>query len=113
MQLKNMMEVDGVPVKCTNHSGGILGGISDGSRIRLRVSFKPTPSIAAEQPMLGRDGKIHRESIKGRHDPCVVPRAVAVVEAMAAVTCADLLLCNMSSRIEYVRRIYKNSEETI
>ncbi len=105
--------MDGVPVKCTNHSGGILGGISDGSRIRLRVSFKPTPSIAAEQPMLGRDGKIHRESIKGRHDPCVVPRAVAVVEAMAAVTCADLLLCNMSSRIEYVRRIYNNSEETI
>ena len=95
-----------VPVKASNHSGGILGGISDGSDLILRVSFKPTPSIARPQSMLGTDGACHMETIQGRHDPVVVPRAVIVVESMAAVTLADLLLCGMGARMEYLQRIY-------
>jgi chorismate synthase len=96
----------GAPVKSTNHSGGVLGGISDGSPLMLRAYFKPTPSIAQAQSMLGRDGHCHEVSIHGRHDPIIVPRAVVVVEAMTALTLADLLLMNLSSRMEYVQNIY-------
>ena len=85
--------------KKTNHSGGILGGISDGSDIILRAAFKPTPSIAREQQTVNRQGNPVAVSIHGRHDPTVVPRAVVVVEAMAAVTVADLLLRNRGSRV--------------
>ena len=85
--------------KLTNHSGGILGGISDGSDIVFRAAFKPTPSIAREQQTVNRNGENVAVSIRGRHDPIVVPRAVVVVEAMAALTVADLLLRNRSSRI--------------
>lgn len=85
--------------KRTNHSGGILGGISDGSDIVFRAAFKPTPSIARQQDTANRDGENVRISIKGRHDPIVVPRAVVVVETMAAVTAADLLLRNRGARI--------------
>ncbi len=97
---------DGVPYKRTNHSGGILGGISDGSPILVRASFKPTPSIAQPQSMLGRDGKCHEETIRGRHDPIVVARAAVVVEAMTAVTLADHLLLAASSRVENLKRLY-------
>lgn len=100
------LDENGCPAKATNHSGGILGGISDGSRLFLRASFKPTPSIAQVQPMLGHDGVIHEQSIHGRHDPIIVSRAVVVVEAMTALTLADHLLLGMSSRIENVRKIY-------
>lgn len=85
--------------KETNHSGGILGGISDGSDIILRAAFKPTPSIARQQQTVNRNGENVTVSIQGRHDPIVVPRAVVVVEAMAAVTVADLLLRNRGSRV--------------
>lgn len=85
--------------KRTNHSGGILGGMSDGSEIVLRAAFKPTPSIARTQQTVNRNGENVDINIKGRHDPIVVPRAVVVVEAMAALTVADLLLRNRSSRI--------------
>ena len=85
--------------KRTNHSGGILGGISDGSEIVFRAAFKPTPSIARQQETANRDGENVQISIKGRHDPIVVPRAVVVVETMAAVTAADLLLRNRSARL--------------
>jgi chorismate synthase len=94
------------PVKATNHSGGTLGGMSDGSPILLRASFKPTPSIAQMQSMLGTDGKIHEESIHGRHDPIIVSRAVVVVEAMTALTLVDHLLVNMTSRMDYLKKIY-------
>lgn len=90
---------DGTIRKKTNHSGGILGGISDGSEIVLRAAFKPTPSIAQTQQTVNRGGENVEINIKGRHDPIVVPRAVVVVEAMAALTVADLLLKNRSSRI--------------
>lgn len=97
----------GTTYKGTNHSGGILGGMSDGSPLFLRASFKPTPSIAQTQSMLGKDGACHVTSIHGRHDPIVVARAVPVVEAMTMLTIADHLLLNMSARIDYVKKIYK------
>ena len=96
----------GIPRKATNHSGGILGGISDGSPIIVRASFKPTPSIAQPQSMLGRDGKCHEETIHGRHDPIVVARAAVVVEAMTALTLADHLLLAATSRVENLKRVY-------
>lgn len=93
--------------KLTNHSGGILGGISDGSEIIFRAAIKPTPSIKKEQQTVNKSGENIKVSIKGRHDPIIVPRAVVVVEAMAALTLADLLLAGMSSKIDYVKKIYQ------
>ena len=93
--------------KKTNHAGGILGGISDGSRLIIRAAFKPTPSIRTEQNTVNRTGESIKLSIGGRHDPLVVPRAVIVVEAMTALTLVDLLLQNMGSRMEYLERIYR------
>lgn len=93
--------------KKSNHAGGILGGISDGSRLIIRAAFKPTPSIRAEQETVNRTGESIKLSIGGRHDPLVVPRAVIVVEAMTALTLVDLLLQNMGSRMEYLERIYR------
>lgn len=103
-----LSDSDGVPYKASNHSGGILGGMSDGSPVFLRASFKPTPSIAQPQSMLGKDGTCHIESIHGRHDPIIVARAVPVVEAMVALTLADHLLLGMSSRIENLKKIYSS-----
>jgi len=86
-------------VKKTNHSGGILGGISDGDDIVFRAAIKPTPSIAASQETVNKSGEDINISIHGRHDPIIVPRAVVVVEAMAAITVMDAYLCNLSSRV--------------
>lgn len=97
--------------KETNHSGGILGGISDGGSIVLRAAFKPTPSIAAVQRTVGSDGQELEISIKGRHDPIIVPRAVVVVEAMAAFTAADMLLLSMSSRMDRVQTMVELMRE--
>lgn len=91
---------DGQIAKKTNHSGGILGGISDGSEIVLRAHIKPTPSIFSPQETVTRDGKETTVSIKGRHDPVIVPRAVVVVEAMTALTILDALLLNRSTRMD-------------
>lgn len=93
-------------VKATNHAGGILGGISDGSDIVFRAAFKPTPSIASPQQTVNRDGEEIEISIKGRHDPIIVPRAVVVVEAMAAFTVADMMLCGMGARMDRVKEFY-------
>lgn len=90
---------DGKIQKQTNHAGGILGGISDGSDIILRAAFKPTPSIARPQQTVDRNGNSVMIQIKGRHDPIVVPRAVVVVEAMAALTVLDLFMMSRNSRI--------------
>jgi chorismate synthase len=92
--------------KRTNHSGGILGGMSDGSPIVFRAAIKPTPSIAKTQQTVKQDGTPIEISIKGRHDPVVVPRAVVVVESMAALTIVDLLLTNMSAKMENIKKIY-------
>ena len=92
--------------KSTNHAGGILGGMSDGSQIRIRAAFKPTPSISKLQRALGRDGQVHDLEIKGRHDPLIAPRAAVVVECMTAMVLVDLLLRNMGARMETVCRLY-------
>lgn len=76
----------------TNRSGGIQGGISNGEPIVFRVAFKPVATIGREQSTVDFDGNDVVLAAKGRHDPCVLPRAVAIVEAMAALTLADLAL---------------------
>lgn len=92
--------------KKTNHAGGILGGISDGSDIIIRAYFKPTPSIFREQETVNQSGEEISVQIKGRHDPIVVPRAVVVVESMTALTILDSLLCNMTSRLDGIKNFY-------
>ena len=93
--------------KTTNYAGGILGGISDGSHIVFRAAIKPTPSISLPQNTINRNRENIQVSIKGRHDPIIVPRAVVVVEAMAAITLTDLLLENMTSRMDGIRKFYQ------
>ncbi|MEM6343551.1 MAG: chorismate synthase [Bacteroidota bacterium] len=73
----------------TNHSGGVQGGISNGEDLLFRVAFKPTSTIMQDQESVDTDGKTTTVSGKGRHDPCVVPRAVPIVESMAAIVLAD------------------------
>ena len=97
---------EGKIAKKTNHAGGILGGISDGSDIVFRAAVKPTPSIYASQDTVNKSGENISVNIKGRHDPVIVPRAVVVVECMAAITVLDALLTNMSAQIDLVKRFY-------
>lgn len=92
--------------KKTNHSGGILGGMSDGSNIIMRAHFKPTPSISKPQNTVTENGQDTTIEIHGRHDPVIVPRAVVVVESMAAITILDMMMENMSSRIEHLANFY-------
>ena len=75
-----------------NDAGGVLGGISTGEDIKFRVAFKPTSSIGKEQPTVDANGEATTVAVSGRHDPCIVPRAVPIVEAMAALTICDLML---------------------
>lgn len=93
--------------KGSNHSGGILGGMSDGSTIRIRAGFKPTPSISKPQQTVNEAGEEITIAIKGRHDPTVVERANVVVEAMTALTVLDAILENLSARLDYVKRAYR------
>lgn len=93
--------------KGSNHSGGILGGMSDGSTIRIRAGFKPTPSISKPQQTVNEAGEEITIAIKGRHDPTVVERANVVVEAMTALTVLDAMLENLSARLDYVKRAYR------
>lgn len=92
--------------KATNHAGGTLGGISDGAELILRAHFKPTPSIFQKQDTVSKNGEDITIQIKGRHDPIIVPRAVVVVESMTALTVLDMLLQNMSSRVDLIKRFY-------
>ncbi len=93
--------------KSTNHSGGILGGMSDGSPIVFRTAVKPTPSISSLQKTVSQSGEEIEISIHGRHDPVIVPRAVVVVESMALLTIADAMLLNMAAKSDDVCRFYK------
>lgn len=83
----------------TNHSGGIQGGISNGEDIYFKVAFKPVATIMQDQESVDQHGDVAIVQGKGRHDPCVVPRAVPIVEAMAALVLADFYLRNKSSKI--------------
>lgn len=83
----------------TNHSGGVQGGISNGEDIYFNVAFKPVATIMQDQQTVDKDGNDTTVSGKGRHDPCVVPRAVPIVEAMAALVLADFVLRNRSAQI--------------
>ena len=76
----------------SNHSGGIQGGISNGQDIYFRVAFKPVATILQEQQTVDDEGRVTTQNVRGRHDPCVLPRAVPVVEAMAAMTILDAVL---------------------
>lgn len=98
---------DGKIIKTSNHAGGIMGGISDGSEIILRAHIKPTPSISQPQQTVTKDKEPLSLEIHGRHDPVIVPRAVVVVESMAAITLADALFVNMSSQMDKVRDFYR------
>jgi len=90
--------------KLTNHSGGILGGISDGFPILLRAAVKPTPSIHKPQKTVTRHGENIELQIEGRHDPIIVPRAVIVVEAMVALTLVDYLFQRIFSRMDLIKK---------
>ena len=83
----------------TNLSGGIQGGISNGMDIYFRVAFKPVATIMQAQQSIDKDGNIVEMHGKGRHDPCVVPRAVPIVEALAAMVLTDFMLLNAKSLI--------------
>ena len=83
----------------SNHSGGIQGGISNGQDIYFRVAFKPVATLLRPQQTVGIDGKTTTLTARGRHDPCVLPRAVPIVEAMAAMTILDYYLFAKSTKL--------------
>lgn len=102
--------------KASNHSGGTLGGMTDGMPLTMRVAIKPTPSVASLQKTVTKSGEEIDLEIHGRHDPVIVPRAVVVVESMAAITILDALLENMGSRMEQLTESFtemKNREVII
>lgn len=101
------IEETGAVAKRTNHAGGVLGGISDGSDLIFRAAFKPTPSISAPQQTVNKSGEDITISVKGRHDPIIVPRAVVVVECMAALTVLDLLMISMTSRLDRIKDFFR------
>lgn len=93
-------------LKESNNAGGILGGISDGSKVILRAAIKPTPSIKSTQHTVNKDKENIDINIKGRHDPIIVPRAVIVVESMVAITLVDMLFRNINSDINNIKKLY-------
>lgn len=95
-----MLEGDRVRIG-NNNAGGTLGGISTGEDVIVRVAIKPTSSIEREQDTIDKNLDPRKITVYGRHDPSVVPRAVPVIEAMLAITLADLLLQNRSARLEW------------
>ncbi len=92
------LDADGNVSTRTNNAGGVLGGITSGRPVSFRVGFKPTATIAKNQPTLDRQLRPTSVVGRGRHDPCVLPRAVPIVEAMAALVCADAALSQTALR---------------
>ncbi len=91
-------ETGGISTR-TNHSGGIQGGISNGEDIYFRVAFKPVATLLMQQDTIDKDGNATTLTARGRHDPCVLPRAVPIVEAMAAMTILDYYLMSRTVRL--------------
>ena len=98
---------NGKITKISNHSGGILGGMSDGSPIIVRAYVKPTPSIFRPQQTVNRSGENTELTIRGRHDPIIVPRAVVVMECMTAITVLDAMMMNMSAKLDSLVEFYR------
>ncbi len=98
----SIVNEDGKIHTTTNHSGGIQGGISNGEDIYFKVAFKPVATIMQDQESVNESGEAVVVSGKGRHDPCVVPRAVPIVEAMAALVVADFLLLSKSNKLSQI-----------
>lgn len=90
----------------SNHSGGILGGISNGDEIVVRVHFKPTPSIFCPQKTTDTNGREVELRLKGRHDPCIAIRGSVVAESLLALVLVDMMLLNASAKMENLRKIY-------
>jgi chorismate synthase len=90
---------EGTPKTTTNNSGGIQGGISNGADLLVRVAFKPTATISSPQETVDRENNSQVLEAKGRHDPCVLPRAVPMVEAMVCLVLADHFLRQQSTNI--------------
>ena len=90
----------------TNHSGGILGGISNGDDIELKVYFKPTPSIFIEQETVNTSNENVNYNLKGRHDPCVATRGSIVAQSMMACVLVDMVLLNMGAKMDHLKKIY-------
>lgn len=97
--IDNFINNDGKISTTSNHSGGIQGGISNGEDIYFRVAFKPVATILKEIETIDKDGKPTILKAKGRHDPCVLPRAVPIVEAMAAMVILDAYLLNKATHL--------------
>jgi chorismate synthase (EC 4.2.3.5) len=93
-------------IKLTNHAGGILGGLSDGSEIIIRAAVKPTASIGKPQRTANKNNENIEIQIVGRHDPIIVPRAVVVVESMVAITLVDFLFQGMTARMDRIKEFY-------
>ena len=91
--------VDGRPSTTTNNSGGVQGGISNGEDLVMRVAFKPTATISSAQQTVTRDNEATTLEARGRHDPCVLPRAVPMVEAMVCLVLADHLLRQQATQV--------------
>jgi chorismate synthase len=90
----------------TNHSGGILGGISNGDDINMKIYFKPTPSIFLPQDTVDISNHEIKCNLKGRHDPCVATRGSIVAKSMMAIVLVDMLLLNTTSQISYLKKAY-------
>lgn len=97
--IDNFINRDGHIATATNHSGGIQGGISNGEDIYFRVAFKPVATLLREVATVDKDGNPATLKARGRHDPCVLPRAVPVVEAMAACVILDAMLIDKTTRL--------------
>lgn len=97
--IDNFINDNGRITTATNNSGGIQGGISNGEDIYFRVAFKPVATLLKEVATVDKDGNATTLKARGRHDPCVLPRAVPVVEAMAACVILDSLLLNQAVHI--------------
>ncbi|EGN56521.1 chorismate synthase [Hallella multisaccharivorax DSM 17128] len=95
-EVNDILTTDGLR---SNHSGGIQGGISNGADIFFRVAFKPVATLLMSQPTIDIDGNATTVNVRGRHDPCVVPRAVPIVESMASMVILDSYLLNKTVKL--------------